>query len=53
VPNVAIRHCIAATDKHLIYEGLSRAAADAVLAGAATVRAGDIVFSVWHPEDST
>ena len=41
------------TDKHLIYEGLSRAAADAVLAGAATVREGDIVFSVWHPEDST
>ena len=37
-------------DKHLIYEGLSRVAADAVLAGAATVRGGDIVFSTWHPE---
>ena len=39
-----------ATDKHLIYEGLSRVAADAVMAGAETVRAGNIVFSVWHPE---
>jgi 5-amino-6-(5-phosphoribosylamino)uracil reductase len=39
-----------ATDKHLIYEGLSRVAADAVLAGAETVRGGRIVFSVWHPE---
>jgi 5-amino-6-(5-phosphoribosylamino)uracil reductase len=39
-----------ATDKHLIYEGLSRVAADAVLAGAETVRGGDIVFSTWHPE---
>lgn len=38
------------TDKHLIYEGLSRVAADAVLAGAETIRGGDIVFSVWHPE---
>ena len=38
------------TDKHLIYEGLSRVAADAVLAGAATVRGSEIVFSVWHPE---
>lgn len=38
------------TDKHLIYEGLTRLAADAVLAGAATVRGGSIVFSVWHPE---
>jgi riboflavin biosynthesis pyrimidine reductase len=37
-------------DKHLIYEGLSRAAADAVLSGAATIRGGDLVFSVWHPE---
>src|SRR5262249_42484033 len=37
------------TDKHLIYEGLSRVAADAVLAGAATVR-GRTFFSVWHPE---
>lgn len=39
-----------ATDKHLIYEGLSRVAADAVMAGAGTVRGGRIVFSVWHPE---
>jgi 5-amino-6-(5-phosphoribosylamino)uracil reductase len=39
-----------ATDKHLIYEGLSRVAADAVLAGAETVRSGDIMFSTWHPE---
>jgi riboflavin biosynthesis pyrimidine reductase len=38
------------TDEHLIYEGLSRVAADAVLAGAETVRAGNVVFSVWHPE---
>ena len=39
-----------ATDKHLIYEGLSRVDADAVMAGAATVGTGDIVLSVWHPE---
>ena len=38
------------TDLHLIYEGLSRVDADAVLAGAATARGKDIVFSVWHPE---
>lgn len=38
-----------ATDTHLIYEGLSRVAADAVLAGARTVHAGAF-FSVWHPE---
>jgi 5-amino-6-(5-phosphoribosylamino)uracil reductase len=38
------------TDKHLIYEGLSRVAADGVLAGAETVRGGDVVFSTWHPE---
>jgi riboflavin biosynthesis pyrimidine reductase len=38
------------TDKHLIYEGLSRVAADAVMAGAETIRGGRIVFSVWHPE---
>lgn len=37
------------TDKHLIYEGLSRVCADAVMAGAETVRDGDVVFSVWHP----
>ena len=39
-----------ATDTHLIYEGLSRVAADAVLAGAGTIRGADLVFSVWHPE---
>jgi len=38
-----------ATDKHLIYEGLSRVAADAVLAGARTVHS-QAFFSVWHPE---
>src|SRR5687767_2837264 len=38
------------TDKHLIYEGLSRIDADAVLAGAATARGPEMVFSVWHPE---
>ena len=37
-------------DKHLIYEGLSRVAADAVLAGAETVRSGDLVLSTWHPQ---
>lgn len=36
-------------DKHLIYEGLSRVAADAVLAGARTAE-GNVFFSVWHPE---
>lgn len=39
-----------ATDKHVIYEGLSRVAADGILAGAETVRSGSIVLSVWHPE---
>lgn len=37
-------------DKHLIYEGLSRVVADAVMAGAQTIRGGKIVLSVWHPE---
>jgi riboflavin biosynthesis pyrimidine reductase len=36
-------------DFHLIYEGLSRVAADGVLAGAATV-GKQVFFSVWHPE---
>lgn len=36
-------------DKHVIYEGLSRVAADAVLAGAKTAE-GETFFSVWHPE---
>jgi riboflavin biosynthesis pyrimidine reductase len=39
-----------ATDYHVIYEGLSRVLADAVLAGAATVRGGTAICSVWHPE---
>lgn len=38
------------TDKHLIYEGLSRVCADAVLAGARTVARSTLMFSVWHPE---
>jgi len=38
-----------ATDQHLIYEGLSRVAADAVLAGAGSVHRNTF-FSVWHPE---
>jgi len=38
-----------ATDQHLIYEGLSRVAADAVLAGAGSVHR-DAFFSVWHPD---
>lgn len=38
-----------ATDQHLIYEGLSRVAADAVLAGAGSVHR-NALFSVWHPE---
>jgi len=39
-----------ATDFHVMFEGLSRVAADAVLAGARTVHGGNNVFSVWHPE---
>jgi riboflavin biosynthesis pyrimidine reductase len=38
------------TDKHLIYEGLSRVNADAVLSGAITARSRSLVLSVWHPE---
>ena len=38
------------TDEIVVYEGLSRVAADAVLSGAETVRGGGTVFSVWHPE---
>jgi riboflavin biosynthesis pyrimidine reductase len=38
------------TDTHLIYEGLSRVAADAVMVGAQTVRGGEVMFSVWHPQ---
>jgi 5-amino-6-(5-phosphoribosylamino)uracil reductase len=39
-----------ATDKHLIYEGLSRVAADGVLAGAGTIRSGNLILSVWHAD---
>jgi riboflavin biosynthesis pyrimidine reductase len=38
------------TDLHLIYEGLSRVDADAVMAGSVTARGKEMVFSVWHPE---
>ena len=38
------------TDKHLIYEGLSRVAADGVLTGAETIRGSHVIFSVWRPE---
>jgi riboflavin biosynthesis pyrimidine reductase len=37
------------TDQHLIYEGLSRVAANGVLAGASTV-GRTVFFTVWHPE---
>jgi len=36
-------------DAHLIYEGLSRVAADAVIAGAGTLHP-DALFTVWRPE---
>jgi riboflavin biosynthesis pyrimidine reductase len=36
-------------DQHVIYEGLSRVAADAVLAGAKTASGKRGFFSVWHP----
>lgn len=38
-----------AVDEHLVYEGLSRAAADAVVVGAGTLHANSF-FSVWRPE---
>ncbi len=37
-------------DRHLIYEGLSRVAADAVMAGGKTVADDEVFFSVWHPQ---
>jgi PAS domain S-box-containing protein len=37
------------TDQHLLYEGLSRVAADAVLAGSASI-GRDAFFTVHHPE---
>ena len=39
-----------ATDYHVVYEGLSRVVADAVLAGSRTASAGETIRSVWHPE---
>lgn len=38
-----------AVDEHLIYEGLSRVLADAVIAGAGTLHP-DAFFTVWRPE---
>ncbi len=38
------------TDKHLIYEGLSSAHADAILSGASTIRGEQMVMAIWHPE---
>jgi riboflavin biosynthesis pyrimidine reductase len=38
------------TDKHLIYEGLSRVMADGVLAGSTTAAGRNVFFSIWHPE---
>lgn len=38
------------TDKHLIYEGLSSAHADAIFSGASTIRGAQVVMAIWHPE---
>jgi riboflavin biosynthesis pyrimidine reductase len=38
------------TDKHFIYEGLSRVSADAVLSGASSARGAHAFFSVWRRE---
>jgi riboflavin biosynthesis pyrimidine reductase len=38
------------TDTHLIYEGLSRVHADAVMSGASTIKGSQMIFGVWHPE---
>src|SRR5213592_1501668 len=38
-----------AVDEHLVYEGLSRVGADAVIAGAGTLHE-EAFFTVWHPE---
>lgn len=38
-----------AVDEHLLYEGLTRVAADAVLAGAGTLHP-DALFTLWRPE---
>src|SRR5687767_9367843 len=39
-----------ATDYHVVFEGLARVVADAVLVGSRTVHSGNTIFSVWHPE---
>jgi riboflavin biosynthesis pyrimidine reductase len=39
-----------ATDTHLIYEGLSRARAGAVMTGATTIHGSQMILGVWHPE---
>lgn len=39
-----------ATDTHLIYEGLSRVRADAIMTGASTIRGSQMILGVWHPE---
>jgi len=39
-----------ATDYHVVFEGLSRVVAEAVLVGSRTVHGADTFFSVWHPE---
>lgn len=39
-----------ATDTHLIYEGLSRVRADAVMTGAKTIEGSQMILGVWHPE---
>lgn len=38
------------TDKHLIYEGLSSAHADAIITGASTIRDEQMVMAIWHPQ---
>jgi riboflavin biosynthesis pyrimidine reductase len=38
------------TDAHVLYEGVSRVAADAVMAGAETIRGGRMMFSIWRRE---
>jgi riboflavin biosynthesis pyrimidine reductase len=38
------------TDKHLIYEGLTRVAAHGVMAGATTANGPEVFFSIWRPE---
>ena len=39
-----------ATDAHLIYEGLSRVRAGAVMTGATTIQGSQMILGLWHPE---